>query len=170
MGKRNDVKRWFSSAMILAVGWKGNEHLVPLKNGIWLVAFMFDPYCTPNNTECNHILGINWMESVCALLETFYQSVQHENAVLEVYDLVLHMGQWGDEMKRRKVTIKPPENMELSSQIYKVIWQQYQMISVLSTWQLVGVKEFTLCANLVICLSILAVQSANVERVYNHMV
>ncbi len=75
-------------------------------------------------------------------------------------------GYWRDENKRRKATIKPPENREFCSQIDKVIWQQNQMISVLSAWQVVGVNEFTFCADLVICLSVLAVQSANVERVY----
>jgi hypothetical protein len=39
------------------------------------------------------------------------------------------------------------------------------MIYVLSVWQVVGVKQFTLCAGLAICLSILAVQSTNQERV-----
>jgi hypothetical protein len=34
----------------------------------------------------------------------------------------LRRGLWGDESKRRKATITPPENMELSSQIDKVIW------------------------------------------------
>ena len=39
------------------------------------------------------------------------------------------------------------------------------MISVLSVWQVIGVKQFTLCANVAIHLCVLAVQSANVERV-----
>jgi ribosomal protein S26 len=55
--------------------------------------------------------------------------------------------------------------MEFSSQIDKVIWQQNQMISVLSAWQVVGMKQLPLCANLAIHLSVLTVQSANVERV-----
>jgi hypothetical protein len=73
-GKRNDVIRWFSPETILAVGkkiddrWNGNGRLVPLKNDIWLVAFMFDPYYTPNNTHCDDILGIDWLQSICALL------------------------------------------------------------------------------------------------------
>jgi hypothetical protein len=78
---------------------------------------------------------------------------------------VQQKGYWGDEIKRRKATIEPPENMKFSCQIDKVIWQQKQMISVLSAWQVVGVKEFTLCADLAIRLSVLAVQSANVEIV-----
>jgi hypothetical protein len=44
-------------------------------------------------------------------LGKFYQSVQLENAMLEVYDLVLSMGHWGDEIKIRKATIKPLNNM-----------------------------------------------------------
>ena len=89
-----------------------------------------------------------------------------DNDMLEVYDLVLLKGQWGDEIKRRQATIIPPENMELSSQIDKVlIWQQNQMISVLSAWQVVGMKQLSLSANLALHLSVLTVQSANVERV-----
>ena len=70
-----------------------------------------------------------------------------------------------DESKMRRETIKPPGNMKFSSHIDKVIWQQNQMISVLSVWEVLGANQFTLCANLAICLSVLAVQSANVERV-----
>ena len=65
----------------------------------------------------------------------------------------------------RRETIKPPGDMEFSYHIDKVIWQQNQMISVLSVWELFGANQFTLCANLAIRLSVLAVQSANVERV-----
>jgi hypothetical protein len=55
--------------------------------------------------------------------------------------------------------------MEFSSHTDKAIWQQNQMIYVLSVWQVLGANQFTLCANLAIHLSVLAVQSANVERV-----
>ncbi len=81
--------------------------LVPLKNDIWLAAFMFDPYYTPNNTECDVILGIYWMKSMCELLAIFYKSVQLENTVLEVNVLVQQKGYWGDEIKGRN-PIKPP--------------------------------------------------------------
>jgi hypothetical protein len=68
------------------------------------------------------------MKSVRAVLVKFYKPVQLENAVLEVYFLVQQKGYWGNEIKRRKATIKPPKSMEFSSQINKVTWQQNQMI------------------------------------------
>jgi hypothetical protein len=170
--ERNEVIRWFRPATIGFVSqkikhrWHGyGQNIVPLKNDIWLVAFIFDPYYTPNSLERDTTLGIDWMKSVRRLLAKFYHSWELENAMQEVYELVLLKGHWGDEIKMRRETIKPPEDMEFSSHIDKVIWQQNQMISVLSVWELFGANQFTLCANLAIRLSVLAVQSANVERV-----
>jgi hypothetical protein len=67
--KRPEV-RFFQKATIdfvsakIYMRWHGmGQNIVPLKNGIWLVAFMFDPYYAPNNLECNTILGIDWMKS-----------------------------------------------------------------------------------------------------------
>ena len=62
--KHNDVKRWFQPETIHDVSdkiemlpWHGiGRNLVPLKNDIWLVAFMFDPYYTPNNLVYDSIL------------------------------------------------------------------------------------------------------------------
>jgi hypothetical protein len=49
----------------------------------------------PNNLECDGIiLGIDLMKLVCGLLAKLYQSY------------------WGDEIKRRRATIKPPDDME----------------------------------------------------------
>jgi hypothetical protein len=62
-------------------------------------------------------------------------------------------------------SILQPGDMEFSSHIEKVIWQQNRMISVLSAWQVIGANQFILCSDLAIRLSVLAVQSANVERV-----
>jgi hypothetical protein len=36
------------------------------------------------------------------ILAKFYQLWELENAVLEVYDLVLRMEHWGDEIEKRK--------------------------------------------------------------------
>jgi hypothetical protein len=126
------VNRWFKTETILDVGkkiqmrWLGGtgQNIVPLKNDIWLVAFLFDPYYMPDSLECDAILGMNWMKSVCGLLAKLYPSWELENAMLEVYHLVLLRGHWEDEIKRRQATIKPPEDMEFSSHIDKVIWQQ----------------------------------------------
>jgi hypothetical protein len=174
--KKPEVLRWFTLDTIDAVGEKirmrwhriglnQRSTLVPLKNDIWLAAFVFDPYYTPNSLDCDNILGIDWVESVRGLLAKFYQARELENAVLEIYDLVLHKGRWGDEIESRKLTIKPPDDMTYSSEIAKVMWQQDQMIPVLSVWEVIGSKQFNLCADLAIRLSVLAVQSANVERV-----
>ena len=110
------------------------QNIVPLKNDIWLVAFIFDPYYTPNSLEHDTTLGIDWRKSVHGILSKFYQSLDLHNAMQEVYELVLLKGYWGDEIKMRRATIKPPGDMEFSSYIDKVIWQQNQMISVLSVW------------------------------------
>jgi hypothetical protein len=62
--EHNDVKRWFQpetthdvSEKIEMLHWHGiGRDLVPLKNDIWLVAFMFDPYYTPKNLVYDSIL------------------------------------------------------------------------------------------------------------------
>jgi hypothetical protein len=55
------------------------------------------------------------MKSVRGLLAKFYQSLELDNAMQEVYDLVLLRGHWGDEIKRRRATINPPGDMEFNN-------------------------------------------------------
>lgn len=83
----------------------------------------------------------------------------------EICELVMHRRKWGDEIRRFQEVIDPPSDVNFDSNVEKVIWQQEQMTDTRTVWEALGGRHHPHIVDLVIRLSVLAVQSANVERV-----
>lgn len=132
---------------------------------VWLVSYLLDPYYTPPQTDVNTELGPEWTNACRNLLGKFYTGeVERERTMQQFYDLVLWKTDWGDEIRRRRSVISNP-GRTFDSCVERVIWQQQQMVSVQSAWEVVGKNALPLIGDLGLRLSTLAVQSANVERV-----
>ena len=86
------------------------------------------------NTE----LGPEWTNACRNLLGKFYTGeVERERTMQQFYDLVLWKTDWGDEIRRRRSVISNP-GRTFDSCVERVIWQQQQMVSVQSAWEVVG--------------------------------
>jgi len=71
----------------------------------------------------------------------------------------------GDEVLRRHAYIVPPESMYFDLEVDKVIWQQDRMLPVQESWEVMGPLACPLVWKVAVRLAVLAVQSADVERV-----
>ena len=48
--------------------WNGEGNLVPLKNDVFITAYVFDPYYTPVGTfKDNPELGVSWISSITSI-------------------------------------------------------------------------------------------------------
>ena len=148
--------------------WNGEGNLVPLKNDVFITAYVFDPYYTPVGTfKDNPELGVSWISSITSILKRYYSTEELHDAKSEVFRMILRRGHWGDEIKARQQSMLPPATMTFgaSKKVEKVIWQQDQMTSVRDCWEVISPTEFPLTSNLGARFEVLTVQSANVERV-----
>ena len=144
--------------------------LVAFKQPVWTAAAMFDPYYTPTNEEYNKTVDdevLDYVQSVSDLIKP-YQDQGNSDAQLlvmesELNNMVMRRGKWGDliEMFQRSLPVPP---LGLTSHIEKEIFRQNHMRPVRSFWETTGKAELPMCASLAIRLSIVSVQSADVER------
>ena len=75
----------------------------------------------------------------------------------------MRRGKWGDLIQKFQRSLPEPP-LTLTSNVEKEIFRQNSMRPVRSFWETTGKLELPLCANLALRLSIVSVQSADVER------
>jgi hypothetical protein len=79
---------------------------------------------------------------------------------------VLRKGAWGAIIKKCQERIEPPSDVSFASNVERKIWQLKKATSPpIADWQISGVKQYSLLAPIAVRVCVLAVQSADVERV-----
>ena len=153
------------------VNAKGHEvNIIPFKSDIWTAAAMFDPYYTPTHEKyISFVSGdlVNYVASISSLIKPYLDEDQLDDQQLkmeeEVNYMVMRRGKWGDLIKKFQRSLPEPPVI-LTSYVEKEIFRQNSMRPVRSFWETTGKFELPLCADLALRLSIVSVQSADVER------
>ena len=160
--------RYFSADTIKAVEdmfiarWIDTPPLqVGLKKPAHFLAFMLDPYTTP----LKEALPEGWENDCCTALSQFLKEMELEEAMNELKSLLMRRGSWGDVIRRKQKLIEPPADMEFDSKVERIIWQQKNMKQTVDDCQLPGLRQFPKLAPIAVKLAVVAVQSADVERV-----
>ena len=174
------TKRCFGEETIKKVGevimgrWLGvyeaGSTIVPIKDNTWLMVYLMDPYYMPDDLDGDQkydaLLGIEWLDVANEVLKDFYQDdIEAHRAELEFFEAIKKQGRWGKHVQKIKNSLKLPEGKQYDFEVEKVITKQKLMRSTRYAWDLVGSKQFPRLKDIGIRLSVLAVQSANVERV-----
>ena len=180
----NQVQATFDTDFIQAVNqalmdrWRGEREGVtgrgrnirPFKSKVWTAASIFDPYYTP--TEGAYAAAVDngvldYVGSVQSLMQPYFSEDNIEAQTIELQaelnQIVLRRGHWGDLIRSfQKSIATPPRTMK--SHVEREIFKQNLMRPVASFWETMGKSAFPLCSKLALRLSILSVQSADVER------
>ena len=132
--------------------------------------FLMDPYYMPDDLDGDQkydaLLGIEWLDVANEVLKDFYQDdIEAHRAELEFLEAIKKQRRWGKHVQKIKNSLKLPEGKQYDFEVEKVITKQKLMRSTRYAWDLVGSKQFPRIKDIGIRLSVLAVQSANVERV-----
>ena len=180
----NRVNATFDSDFINSVHeslvnrWRGERedvtgrvrNLRPFKSKVWTAAAIFDPYYTPTEDEYARVVDENVLDYVSSVKELMEPYVTEENRVAELLevqaelnDIVLRRGHWGDLISSFQRSLPPPPRTSKSN-VEKEIFKQNQMRPVASFWETMGKAAFPRCSELALRLSIISVQSADVER------
>ena len=100
-------------------------------------------------------------------MEPYVTEENREAELLEVQaelnDIVLRRGHWGDLISSFQRSLPSPPRT-CKSNVEKEIFKQNQMRPVASFWETMGKAAFPRCSQLALRLSIISVQSADVER------
>ena len=150
---------------------KGHEvNIIPFKSDIWTAAAMFDPYYTPTHEKYISFVSedlVNYVTSITSLIKPYLDEDQLDDQLLmmeeEVNCMVMRRGKWGDLIKKFQRSLPEPPVI-LTSYVEKENFRQNSMRPVRSFWETTGKFELPLCADLALRLSIVSVQSADVER------
>ena len=153
--------------------WLGQLHnerqIVPLKNNIFIVAYLLDPYYS----TCEHLnqsIGNDWDISFKEIVKTYYKNHQQENRIVlsaedELLDILDKRGKWGDYIRERQSEISERMHGHIFAfNVEKVIFSQNLMRPTHQIWKFFGSIKYPIVTPIAMKLSILAVQSANVER------
>ena len=178
------VKTTFDTDFIEAVHqalmnrWRGEREGVtgrgrnirPFKSKVWTAASIFDPYYTP--TEDAYAAAVDnevldYVGSVQNLMQPYFSKDNIEAQMIEmraeVNQIVLRRGHWGDLIRSFQRSIATPSRT-MKSHVKREIYKQHHMRPVASFWETTGKTSFPLCSKLALRISILSVQSADVER------
>ena len=133
------------------------------------MGYLMDPYYMPDDLDGDQkydaLLGIEWLDVANEVLKDFYQDdIEAHRAELEFFEAIKKLGRWGKHDQKIKNSLKLPEGKQYDFEVEKVIAKQKLMRSTRYAWDLVGSKQFPRLKDIGIRLSVLAVQSANVER------
>ena len=161
------INRW-SGCRLNAKGREVN--IIPFKSDIWTAAAMFDPYYTPTHEKYTSEVSedlLNYVDSISNLIKPYLDEDQLDDQLLkmeeEVNCMVMRHGKWGDLIQKFQRSLPEPP-VTLTSNVEKEIFRQNSMRPVRSFWETTGKLELPLCADLALRLSIVSVQSADVER------
>ena len=158
--------------------WRGEREdiagrvrsLRPFKSKVWTAAAIFDPYYSPTEGEYARVVNddvLDYVSSVKELMEPYVTQENREAELLEVQaelnDIVLRRGHWGDLISSFQRSLPSPPRT-CKSNVEKEIFKQNQMRPVAVFWETMGKAAFPRCSQLAMRLSIISVQSADVER------
>ena len=167
--EREDVKFYFTDetreeiTSKFAARWEGSGNLqVGLKNDAHILAYFLDPNTTPLDSNAPG----NWEYNTAQALKKFYSGSKLEDAKAELNTLLLRHGQWGTIIASKQALLQiPEEQLDGMSNLERIIYQQKRMTCTLSFWQTTGKSQFPLLAPIAQKLAVVAIQSADVERV-----
>ncbi len=125
---------------------------------------MLDPYYTPKSGDTIEA-STTFVSALTKIFAKFYNPVGVLKAKDEYYQMIMRHGYWGDHIKALQQSIVPPEDKHFETPIDKVIWQQDQMLPTSNAWSVTGTTELPHLGPVAVRFAVLAVQSANVERV-----
>ena len=142
---------------------------MPLKNNIFIVAYLLDPYYSTSE-HLNQSIGNDWDISFKEIVKTYYKNHQQVNRIVfsaedELLAILDKRGKWGDYIRERQREIS--ERMHghtFTFNVEKVIFSQDLMRPTHQIWNFFGSIKYPIVTPIAMKLSILAVQSANVER------
>ena len=148
--------------------WTGKGRLqVGIHQNVHTLAMLCDPYTLPEadilDTYCN--TSGSWNDKCEEVLKKFYQGQALEDAKNELYHVVKCQGSWGDVVKKKQELVKIPVGLKFKSNVERVIWQQKKMTCTVGEWDFLTKQEFPLLRPVAMRLAVLAVQSADMERV-----
>ena len=145
--------------------WLGSgPRQVALKDEAHIMAWMLDPFSTP---IVDH-LPLSWQSECMKVIKKFYPDAADQDAAMsELNQLLLQIGPWGDIIERKQKLIDPPDDVraKLATIVDVEIWKQKKMTSTAAEWAVTGAQQFPKLAPIALRLDVLAVQSADVERV-----
>ena len=165
-----EIIRYFSTesreAVLLKIRrrWRGD---LPLRIGLkcpeYFVAFLLDPCTTPSASD----LPDDWEDMVRVVFKPFCKDADEMGQVVEaVMGLVLdRQSVWGKKILEKQAANQPPASMNFGSIVDREIYKQKRQPSPTLAWQVDGTRVHTLLAEVGVRLSMLAIQSADVERV-----
>ena len=90
--------------------WLGQLHnerqIVPLKNNIFIVAYLLDPYYSTSE-HLNQSIGNDWDISFKEIVKTYYKNHQQVNRIVfsaedELLAILDKRGKWGDYIRERQ--------------------------------------------------------------------
>jgi hypothetical protein len=149
-------------------GWLGSGNLqVGLKKDAHILAFFLDPFTTPTLGEARQLPG--WEESCRTALLQFYKDCELNKAMSKLNNVLLRVGNWGETIKQKQALLVVSEEEEASfkNDVDRIIFMQKRMakLEVVSCWQVNGASQHPHLAPVAVKLAVVAVQSADVERV-----
>lgn len=165
-----EIVRYFSAAtredVILKIRrrWRGD---LPLRIGLkcpeYFVAFVLDPCTTPGASD----LPDDWEEMVRAVFKPFCKDAGELVQVVESIMALIVDRQtvWGKKILEREAANQPPVSIEFGSNLERTIYMQKRQPSSTLAWRVDGTRAYPLLAEVAVRLSVLAIQSADVERV-----
>lgn len=169
--EKESTRQHFSMDTIMAVKatiatgciWTESTQL-GLKQPIHTLAWILDPFTTPATSE----LPAEWENECREILMTFYPNADDlEASMIEVKQLLLGYGGWGDVIRRKQESIKTIDSQAFDSCVDQSMRQQEKMGSSVEDWQITGVGQFPKLAPVAVRLCLLSVQSANIARCCN---
>lgn len=154
--------------------WLGHRsstgrRLRALKSDLFIVGYLLDPYYT-HDDDIDERVGNDWPEKFHNVVNGYFANHPQkkklsEDAFDEVLKLLQLKGRWGDLAKEMQQSIQEQlEDKVFSSNVEKEIFCQQQMRETHDKWKFFGGEKFPTLTPIATRLSILAVQSANVER------
>ena len=161
------INRWYGSR----TNANGRQvSSVAFKSRVWTAATICNPYYTPKSEEYTSQVDdevLDYVQSVTSLITPYLDNGNLDDQLLvmqaELNEMVMRRGKWGELIEKFQRSLPEPP-VELTSHIEKEIFRQNHMRHVRSFWETIGKKELPLCANLDIRLSLVSIQSADVER------
>ena len=180
----NHVQATFDVDFITAVHkaltdrWRGERegnngrvrNIRPFKSKVWTAAAMFDPYYTPTEEEYSAAVDddvLDYVASIQNMMEPYLGTNNQVDERIEVFgelnEMVLRRGRWGELISSFQRSLPEPPRT-CNSHVEKEIFRQNSMRPVASFWETLGRTTFPKCCELALRLSVLSVQSADVER------
>jgi hypothetical protein len=111
---------------------------------------------------------VNWQVNTRLVLQKFYHVGKDIDAAqAELNQLMQRIGNWGDIINHKQslLNILEDELANFNNDVQKVIYKQKNMTSTVSFWQTTGFQQYPLLAPIATRLAVVAIQSADVERV-----